>query len=170
MLTGKPTRWDGVSSHDRLFYDFTTPRETRNNSSTGFNQLFTVNLRSSGLPDFVIPRYQYLKGISYPWREGSKFTVIFKVLKFRYAKNSKRKDNVVFYRRNTVLSATRGRFTRSLIQIAIGFRARGNVLHVRIPTEVEVSFYLFLFIYFFIFFYYFIFSHLHSLLILTSIF
>jgi hypothetical protein len=79
VVVGTPVRWEGSSSGDQLLVDFGVPRSTRNNSFSGINFKFVVNLRlCDSVPDFIIPKHQYLKGTGYPWRPGVRFSVYYK--------------------------------------------------------------------------------------------
>jgi hypothetical protein len=78
-VLGQPLRWDG-RSNDRLLSDFGLPRATRNNSCSALNFSFNVNYRlNDDTPDFLIPRNQYLKGVTHYWKPGVKFYTYFKV-------------------------------------------------------------------------------------------
>ena len=89
-FVNRPSRWDG-RSNDRLLVDFgpLVSRSTRHSSSAQFQLTFDVMLRLwDGVTDFIIPKHQYLKGVTYPWRSGVLFTTEFKVFSYFISKRT----------------------------------------------------------------------------------
>lgn len=75
QLTGRPLRWGSNCRSGQIYSSFGSLRESRH--TTPPNLQFEVSLRSSSLPDYIIPSYLYYRCSVVNWQPSVEFVSYF---------------------------------------------------------------------------------------------